>query len=129
MDSTSNYINFSRVQMELGDKPTDYEFLDYATELMRCQRYYEKNEGTNDAIWSGYATNGTSHYNNIYFKVTKRIAPSAGSLSFTNANALNFPATASALNFDSLSMMRAQRIANGTGFGYFSDTWAVDVEL
>jgi len=38
--STSNYINFTGVQLELGSVATDFEHRSYGEELALCQRYY-----------------------------------------------------------------------------------------
>ena len=39
-DSTSNYINITGVQLEVGEGASDFEFLPYDVQLQRCQRYY-----------------------------------------------------------------------------------------
>ena len=39
-DSTSNYINITGVQLEVGDTATPFEHRPYDMELARCQRYY-----------------------------------------------------------------------------------------
>ena len=39
-DSTSNYINITGVQIEVGDTATEFEHRQYGTELQLCQRYY-----------------------------------------------------------------------------------------
>ena len=39
-DSTSNYINITGVQLEVGDTATEFEHRPYGTELQLCQRYY-----------------------------------------------------------------------------------------
>ena len=41
-DSTSNYINITGVQLEVGEEATEFEHRPYDMELQRCQRYYEK---------------------------------------------------------------------------------------
>ena len=41
-DSTSNYINITGVQLEVGDTATPFEHRPYDMELARCQRYYQK---------------------------------------------------------------------------------------
>ena len=41
-DSTSNYINITGVQLEVGEGASDFEFLPYDMELQRCQRYFTK---------------------------------------------------------------------------------------
>ena len=45
-DSTSNYINITGVQLEVGKGASDFEFLPYDVQLQRCQRYYTKFIGT-----------------------------------------------------------------------------------
>jgi hypothetical protein len=39
--STSNYINVTGVQLEVGSTATDFEVLPYDVELARCKRYYQ----------------------------------------------------------------------------------------
>jgi len=41
-DSTSNYINFTGVQLEAGTTASDFEFLPYDVNLQRCKRYCQK---------------------------------------------------------------------------------------
>jgi hypothetical protein len=41
-DSTSNYINITGVQLEVGDTATPFEHRPYDMELERCKRYYQK---------------------------------------------------------------------------------------
>ena len=41
-DSTSNYINITGVQLEIGDAATPFEHRPFDAELARCKRYYEK---------------------------------------------------------------------------------------
>jgi hypothetical protein len=41
-DSTSNYLNITGVQLEVGSGASDFEFLPYDVQLARCQRYYTK---------------------------------------------------------------------------------------
>jgi len=40
-DSTSNYINITGVQLELGTVATDFDHRSYGEELMECMRYYQ----------------------------------------------------------------------------------------
>jgi len=41
-DSTSNYINITGVQLEVGEGASDFEHLPYDVQLQRCQRYYNR---------------------------------------------------------------------------------------
>ena len=40
-NSTSNYINITGVQLEIGEQATPFEHRSYGDELARCQRYYQ----------------------------------------------------------------------------------------
>jgi len=57
-DSTSNYINITGVQLEVGENATPFEYRMYSQELAMCQRYYQeitKTAGydnvTNASVW------------------------------------------------------------------------------
>ena len=41
-DSTSNYINITGVQLEVGTSASDFEFLPWDVNLRRCQRYLQQ---------------------------------------------------------------------------------------
>ena len=43
-DSTSNYINITGVQLEVGDTATPFEHRPYDVELNRCMRYFHKTQ-------------------------------------------------------------------------------------
>ena len=69
-DSTSNYINITAVQLEVGENATPFEHRPYDMELAKCQRYYIKfvSDGT---IHEGYF--GMGYYNstvNLYCTVS-----------------------------------------------------------
>ena len=55
--STSNYINITGVQLEVGDAASDFEFMPFDMELARCQRYFSKSYNYEDAVgtntWDG----------------------------------------------------------------------------
>jgi len=55
-DSTSNYINLTGLQLEVGDTATPFEHRPYDVELARCERYYQKNYLMEDA--PGVSTSG-----------------------------------------------------------------------
>jgi len=44
-DSTSNYINITGLQLEVGSGASNFEFLPYDVQLQKCQRYYVKQTG------------------------------------------------------------------------------------
>lgn len=54
-DSTSNYINITGVQLEVGDTATPFEHRPYDMELQRCYRYYQKIDATG-ANYGFYST-------------------------------------------------------------------------
>ena len=71
-DSTSNYINITGVQLEVGEGASDFEYLPYDVQLARCQRYYIK---ITDPAASGVAAGGNSARNSIFLPVTMRATP------------------------------------------------------
>ena len=81
-DSTSNYINITGVQLEVGTEATPFEHRPYDMELARCQRYYNKTifptvdsrfglgQWYNSSNWLALRT---------YFPTTMRTAPTGSS--------------------------------------------------
>ena len=75
-DSTSNYINITGVQLEVGTEATPFEHRPYDMELARCQRYYYSHaDGNTQTIGLGNAHGATTAYIPIFFPVTMRSAP------------------------------------------------------
>ena len=112
------------VQLETGSVATTFDYRDYATELVRCQRYYEKDtEGA--GLWSGNFTNGSTYYYMYYYKVTKRT--SATPTITTAASGLNTPTVQlSALNGFRIISTGA---SDGSGGYFLASTWNVSSEL
>ena len=83
-DSTSNYINITGVQLEVGEGASDFEFLPYDVKLARCKRYYEKitapNSYTRFSVGQCVAT--TQAKTLLHF-TEKRAVPTVG---FTTAS-------------------------------------------
>jgi len=86
-NSTSNYIQFTGVQLEVGSVATPFEHRSYGEELARCQRYYFKPDHPSNDLQL-YAIAGTSfnvasrwHYN---YPTTMRSDPTV-SATFNNA--------------------------------------------
>ena len=50
VDSASNNIYLTGVQLEVGDTATDFEHRTFADELAKCFRYYQKFEGSNAGV-------------------------------------------------------------------------------
>jgi hypothetical protein len=62
-------LNITGTQLEKGSTATSYDFRDFSTELMLCQRYYNQSENTNWCVSSagGYAS--------FSFPVSMRTSP------------------------------------------------------
>lgn len=75
-----NSSNFNLVQLEYGNKKTNFEVRPYALELNVCQRYYE--EYSEDPLFATATKTATFNERAItlFYKNTKRINPS---ISFT----------------------------------------------
>jgi hypothetical protein len=78
-DSTSNYINITGVQLEVGTEATPFEHRPYDMELARCQRYFQWAAG------SGNALNTTQGLIGIKFLTEMRANPTATLINGTNA--------------------------------------------
>jgi hypothetical protein len=65
------------VQLEVGSSATSFEFRDYGSELMLCQRYYYKTYGSGDATsgFSGFCYDTTTCYGSGKFAVSMRTSP------------------------------------------------------
>jgi hypothetical protein len=83
--STSNYFQFTGVQLEQNYQPTPFEQRPIGTELALCQRYFEKTYATETApgtnTYNGFFTGSvtSSSFANclvgVRFKVEKRASP------------------------------------------------------
>ena len=71
------------VKLEEGTKATDYISPDFATELARCKRYYERIVPAvdNTRVATGLATAGTSAFVGLIYEVQKRATPGSAALS------------------------------------------------
>jgi len=74
MDSTANDFYITGVQLEPGTVATPFERRSYGQEFSLCQRYYE----TGSAILAGSSQTGVANAIPVFWKQTKRIAPSLG---------------------------------------------------
>jgi hypothetical protein len=89
-DSTSNYINFTGIQLEVGTSASDFEFLPYDVNLRRCQRYYHKTYNdtvapstatTVGAVQTGTTANSTYVPMQYFYPVRMRSVPTITSYS------------------------------------------------
>ena len=76
-DSTSNYINITGVQLEVGEEATEFERRPYDMELARCYRYYYKYSGNN--IHAGLYSSG-KYIGHIWFPTIMRATPTIADL-------------------------------------------------
>ena len=77
-DSTSNYINITAVQLEVGTEATPFEHRPYDMELARCQRYYQIIKGG-----VAIAQSSTGLLGNFALFLPMRATPSIGKTSTT----------------------------------------------
>jgi len=79
-DSTSNYINITGVQLEIGDTATPFENRMYSQELAMCQRYFQSFGGNNvaETVGQGTSFSTTNTYVLIHLLQTMRSVPSLG---------------------------------------------------
>lgn len=91
-DSTSNYINFTGIQLEVGDVATPFEHESYGQTLAKCQRYYHTSgnvgvAGLTTGLFTFVASSVSDASNTNLFPVEMRAAPT---ISFSdNAGTLN----------------------------------------
>jgi len=67
------------VQLEVGESATEFEHRPYTTELLLCQRYYQRvggNGNSGEALWSSYGA--SYNYSSWKFAVTMRATPTIG---------------------------------------------------
>ena len=132
-DSTSNYINVTGVQLEVGTTATPFENLQYGQQLALCQRYYERivNTVAQSLLGDTYANTAGSPVPtiNVSFKQTKRAAPTMALVgTFTQVN------TAGGQNiFAAENTMSAFYLTAAVGRAYFfplaNSGWSADSEL
>ena len=74
-DSTSNYINITGVQLEVGEGASDFEFLPYDVQLARCQRYYTNVTGASTSIVNCAAWSTSTMFGVYNYPTTMRAVP------------------------------------------------------
>jgi hypothetical protein len=84
-DAVNNYINFTGIQLEVGDTATPFEHRPWDDELIRCMRYYEKcinystvepAGGYTGVEWTDIPRDKPANYaiKDVKYKVRKRAA-------------------------------------------------------
>ena len=78
-DNTSNNIYFTGIQLEAGTSASDFEFLPYSVNEIRCLRYYQiLDVGSNAPLYTTGDGNHNRHIR-LTWGVRKRAAPSCSS--------------------------------------------------
>ena len=136
-DSTSNYINITGVQLEVGTSASDFEFLPYDVNLQRCQRYYTQVatlSGLNGhSFFYGYNTNEAPGC--VMFPTTMRTTPTV--TTFDNAGNSGAIHKFGAPDISGVTVSRASTTGYGTintsgsfvAGGIYIGTWKADAEL
>lgn len=125
----NDWYEITGVQLEDGSAATDFEFTDYATDLVRCQRYYEKSflpdtapvQNSGDTANASrfpqiVAASSNMHYA-LHFVVEKRVAPT---VVFFNPSAANAQVRNSSSGTDCSGSTAS--IIGTKGFGPFCTT-------
>ena len=76
-DSTSNDWYITGIQLEAGTTASDFEFLPYDVNLLRCQRYYHKYSSSQNTFFAFHQakTSTDQYWLNLYFEPIMRVAP------------------------------------------------------
>jgi len=131
ISTLSATFDLTGVQLEVGSAATPFEVRDYATELVRCQRYYEKSYNVATApatatsvgaMWYYIAAVASGDvYASISFKVNKRSNPivtfygySGGSgKASQNSNGADLAASSAVSSLPGESSVRVQNSSGG----------------
>jgi hypothetical protein len=92
-DSTSNSMQFTGVQLELGSVATEFDHRSYAEELVLCQRYYERIEAGASSSYIGWSA-GTIYGSGTYLghftaSVPMRVTPTFSTNAYSNASRMS----------------------------------------
>ena len=86
------------VQLEAGTSATDFEFLPIDVSLGRCQRYFTKITGNQNAfIGAGISNTSSTSYFYVKFPTTMRSAPTATQSTLTISDTANYGPAVSAI--------------------------------
>ena len=109
--STSNYVNITGVQLEVGDTATPFEVMPYDMNLARCQRYYGKGDSANNKHGGLY--DGSLYIGEIFFPTTMRATPTI------TVSGTGTAGSASTTDF----------FYTKTGSGCYINAWTANAEL
>ena len=90
--STSDYIQITGVQLEVGDTATDFEHRTFGDELARCQRYYYQitaTASTNPIFAAGWWDDTVTARGTVFLPCTMRTSPSVSYSTLSSLQALD----------------------------------------
>ena len=102
-DSTSNNFYVTGIQMEAGTTASDFEFLPYDINLMRCERYCSTLASGLQSLGLGFQNATDSMYFPQKLKQTMRTTPSLNQVTGTNYYAF-YPVSGTD-NFNSITLV------------------------
>jgi hypothetical protein len=124
MGTAGNVFELFDVGLYEGNVAPAFQLPDYATELMLCKRYYEKQAGGRSLIWIGNCSAGNPYGATAPFSVTKRATPTLTALG--NLQSLFPVPTPIAANPDYIYV---EANASSTGYGYFMCGYVANARL
>ena len=124
-NNTSNYIQFTGIQMELGDTATDFEHILIGEEHMLCRRYYQ----INYTSWYGVAA-ATGYFvsDSIFYVPPMRGNPSIAQHSFVSGSGGRFTVTGATSSTIQGTTIYSSPTSAGGNSGY-NATWSADAEI
>jgi hypothetical protein len=103
-DSTSNYINITGVQLEVGESATEFEHRPYGTELALCQRYYQDfANALGVSLMATKYTPNNGHWLTLVFNPRLRASPTITSSSWAAAQPSVYGSNSVAVTFNHVS--------------------------
>ena len=117
--SANDYLDITGVQLERGTQATSFEYRQYGTELVLCQRYFIKIGGTaaGEPISMGLVDASTQVSCSTYFPVSMRVAPTIGynSASGFFVNDAATQAATSAVSISNAALLTANLTVTSSG--------------
>ena len=121
IDSTSNNIYFTGIQLEVGEVATPFEYKNYGDELQRCKRYYQRLTKYNQQVYAaGYFESDVIGRHAVQLPVRMRTAPTAtfsAASTFTNiyTGSLAAGTSISTINTDEDTLFTSLTVGSGGG--------------
>jgi len=100
VNSTSNNILFTGIQLEVGQNPTSFEVEPFERTLAKCQRYYNRHQANTayDVVCHGHFGSDTQWFGTYFFPTEMRAEPTlAGSDTWRIYTGSTVPVTSGSL--------------------------------